>query len=172
MSGLASHTERRMVIQIFTTGGSIDKYYSTQESDFIVGEPAIGNVLDAGNVTIDYHIAPLLHKDSLDITDADRQAIVQAVRDTTHRHIVITHGTDTMVETALTLASIPDKVIVLTGAMQPAAFTQSDAPFNVGCAIMAVQTLPAGVYITMNGRIFDPQTTAKNVAADRFERIP
>lgn len=157
-----------MQIKIFTTGGSIDKRYATQESDFVVGPPQIERILRAGNVTFDYEIESLLRKDSLDVTADDRQRIVERVRATPQRRVVITHGTDAMVDTARALASIPDKVIVLTGAMQPAAFRETDAPFNVGCAIAAVQVLPDGVYLAMNGRIFDPQTTRKDVARDRF----
>jgi L-asparaginase len=155
-------------IKIFTTGGSIDKRYSTTESDLVVGLPQIERILREGNVTCDCEIEPLLQKDSLDVTADDRRRIVERVRATPHRLVVITHGTDTMVDTARALASIPDKVIVLTGAMQPAAFKETDAPFNVGCAIAAVQLLPEGVYLAMNGRIFDPQTVRKDAARDRF----
>lgn len=157
-----------MQIKIFTTGGSIDKRYSTQESDFVVGPPQVERILREGNATFDYEVESLLRKDSLDVTSDDRQRIVERVRATPHRLVVITHGTDTMVDTALALASIPGKVIVLTGAMQPAAFQETDASFNVGCAIAAVQLLPDGVYLAMNGRIFDPQTTRKNVTRERF----
>jgi L-asparaginase len=157
-----------MQIKIFTTGGSIDKHYSTQESDFVVGPPQIEHILREGNVTFDYEIESLLQKDSLGVTADDRRRIVERVQATPHRLVVITHGTDTMVDTAQALASVTDKVIVLTGAMQPAAFRASDAPFNVGCAIVAVQVLSKGVYVVMNGRIFDPQTTRKDVARDRF----
>lgn len=155
-------------IKIFTTGGSIDKYYATQESDFLVGPPQIERLLREGNVTFDYGIESLLRKDSLDITPDDRRKIVEQVRATPHRFVVITHGTDTMVDTAQALASISGKVIVLTGAMQPAAFRETDAPFNVGCAVAAVQLLPEGVYVVMNGRILDPHAVRKDVARDRF----
>lgn len=157
-----------MSIKIFTVGGSIDKRYSTQESNFVVGPPQVERILQEGNVTVDYEIESLMRKDSLDVTADDRQRIVERVRCTPHRLVVITHGTDTMVDTARALASIPGKVIVLTGAMQPAAFKETDAAFNVGCAIAAVQVLPEGVYLVMHGQIFDPQTTRKDVARDRF----
>jgi L-asparaginase len=160
-----------MKIKIFTTGGSIDKLYSTPESSFVVGEPQIGNILQEANVSLDCEIESLLKKDSLDITDDDRRLIFEKVRSDPHRHIVITHGTDTMIATAKMLGQIPDKVIVLTGAMQPAAFKQTDAAFNIGCAIIAVQTLPEGVYVVMNGRVFDPHKAMKNVDLDRFEEI-
>lgn len=157
-----------MQIKIFTVGGSIDKRYSTLESSFVVGSPQVERILQEGNVTVDYEIESLLRKDSLDVTADDRQRIVERVRSTPHRLVVITHGTDTMVDTARALAPISDKVIVLTGAMQPAAFKETDAPFNVGCAVAAVQLLPDGVYLAMNGRILDPRTTGKDVSRDRF----
>lgn len=160
-----------MTIKIFTTGGSIDKIYSTQESTFVVGEPQIGNILREANVALDFEIESLLKKDSLDITDGDRRMIFEKVKSDPHRHIVITHGTDTMILTAKMLDQIPDKVIVLTGAMQPAAFKRTDAAFNVGCAIIAAQTLPEGAYVVMNGQVFDPHRVRKNLDLDRFEEI-
>lgn len=160
-----------MVIHIFTTGGSIDKIYSTQKSTFVVGEPAIEQLLLQGNVSCGFQIEPLFRKDSLEITAGDRQVLHERVRSSPHRHILITHGTDTMIETARTLNNIPDKVIVLTGAMQPAGFVASDALFNIGCAIAALQTLPVGVYIAMNGCIFNPNHVRKNTKLDRFEAI-
>ena len=158
-----------MSVKIFTCGGSIDKVYSTEQSAFLVGEPAVGKTLDEANVTVAYEIEPLMEKDSLDMTDGDRALIVRRVGADEHRHILITHGTDTMAETARALSDVSAKTIVLTGAMQPAAFRVSDAPFNVGAAFLAVQLLPPGVYIAMNGRIFDPARAKKNVAEDRFE---
>ena len=157
-----------MHIKILTTGGSIDKRYSTEESNFVVGSPQIERLLREGNVTFDYDIESLLRKDSLDVTPEDRRKIVERVRATPHRLVVMTHGTDTMIDTARALTSVSGKVIVLTGAMQPAAFKETDAPFNVGCAIAAVQVLSEGVYLVMNGRIFDPQTIRKDVGRDRF----
>jgi L-asparaginase len=160
-----------MKVKIFTTGGSIDKYYSTKESDFIVGEPTIEKILSESNVTIDYAVESLIKKDSLDLNDDDRRLIFEKVNAEPNRHIVITHGTDTMIQTAQVLNQITGKVIVLTGAMQPSAFKVSDAPFNIGGAILSVQMLPPGVYITMNGRIFNPQEAVKNLEMDRFEEI-
>ncbi len=158
-----------MKVKIFTTGGSIDKGYSTKESDFIIGEPTIEQILIEANVTLDYEIVSLIKKDSLEISDDDRRAIYEMVKTDPNRYIVITHGTDTMIQTAQALSQIPNKVIVLAGAMQPSAFKVSDAAFNVGGAILAVQTLPEGVYIVMNGRIFNPQESIKNLELDRFE---
>ena len=158
-----------MKVKIYTTGGSIDKTYSTQESRFAVGEPQVASILEEANVTIEWEVLSILRKDSLKLTADDRRAIVEQVRQDPHHHIILTHGTDTMIDTAKALACIPGKVIVLTGAMQPAAFRRTDAPFNVGGAVIAVQTLPEGVYLVMNGQVFDPEESSKNLALDRFE---
>ncbi|MDZ7379949.1 MAG: asparaginase domain-containing protein [candidate division KSB1 bacterium] len=159
-------------IKILTTGGTIDKIYFDRKSEFQVGDPQIAEVLSEANVVVDYEIQQLMRKDSLDMTDEDRRLIRQAVEsDTAHRHFLITHGTDTMIETARTLQGIPGKVIVLTGAMQPARFRLTDAVFNIGCAFMAVQIMPPGVYIVMNGRVFYPDNTVKNVPLNRFEEV-
>lgn len=158
-----------MTIRILTTGGTIDKVYFDQKSTFQVGEPQILEVLREVNVTVPYALTPLLRKDSLELTDADRQLIRQAVDAASESRILLTHGTDTMVETARALQGIAGKTIVLTGAMQPARFRQTDAVFNIAAAFTAVQLLPPGVYIAMNGRLFDPQQVRKNVVANRFE---
>jgi L-asparaginase len=160
-----------MKIRIYTVGGTIDKVYFDSKSTFEVGEPKIGEILDEAGVTFAYSLDAILHKDSLDMTDADRQLIFDKVAADSHRLIVLTHGTDTMVETARKLVAIPDKVMVLTGAMQPARFKSSDAAFNIGCAVAAVQILSPGAYIAMNGRIFDPETSRKNRGMKRFEPI-
>jgi L-asparaginase len=160
-----------MQLEIFTTGGTIDKVYFDAKSTFQVGEPQIVEVLREANLCIDYRVIPLLRKDSLELTEDDRQVVRKAVEGSTAAHIVITHGTDTMVTTAKALGGIPGKTIVLTGAMQPARFRFTDAVFNVASAMMAAQTLPPGVYLAMNGRIFDPEKTCKNVEMNRFEEI-
>ena len=157
------------MLEIFTTGGTIDKVYFDAKSTFEVGDPQIEEVLREANLAIDYRVTPLLRKDSLELTDADRSMIRAAVEQTLSQRIVITHGTDTMITTAKNLADIPGKTIVLTGAMQPARFRFTDAVFNIASAMMAAQTLPAGVYIAMNGRIFDPRAARQNVALNRFE---
>lgn len=157
------------MLEIFTTGGTIDKVYFDAKSTFEVGDPQIEEVLHEANLAIDYRVTPLLRKDSLELTDADRSMIRAAVETTPSQRIVITHGTDTMINTAKSLGDIPGKTIILTGAMQPARFRFTDAVFNIASAMMAAQTLPAGVYIAMNGRIFDPLTARKNVALNRFE---
>lgn len=158
-----------MTIRILTTGGTIDKVYFDQKSTFQVGEPQIAEVLREVNVTVPYTLTPLLRKDSLELTDADRLLVRQAVLAAEESRILLTHGTDTMVETARALQGIAGKTIVLTGAMQPARFRQTDAVFNIAAAFTAVQLLPPGVYIAMNGRLFDPEQVRKNVAENRFE---
>ena len=157
------------MLEIFTTGGTIDKVYFDAKSTFEVGDPQIEEVLLEANLAIDYQVTSLMRKDSLELTDADRSMIRAAVDKTPSRQIVITHGTDTMINTAKNLHDIPGKTIVLTGAMQPARFRFTDAVFNIASAMMAAQILPAGVYIAMNGRIFDPLTARKNVTLNRFE---
>ncbi len=156
-------------IKILTTGGTIDKVYFDEKSTYEVGEPQIGEVLERSEVSIDYSIENLCHKDSLDLTDEDRRRIHAAICNDEHRLFVVTHGTDTMVQTARMLQDIPDKVIVLTGASQPARFRGSNAIFNIGCAVAAVQTLSPGVYVAMNGRIFDADKVCKNPETRCFE---
>ncbi len=156
-------------IKILTTGGTIDKVYFDEKSLYEVGEPQIGEVLERSDVFFDYSIATLCHKDSLDLTDEDRRRIHDAIRNDEHRLFIVTHGTDTMVQTAKMLQDIPDKVIVLTGASQPARFHDSNAIFNIGSAVAAVQTLSPGVYIAMNGRIFDAGKVRKNPDTRRFQ---
>ena len=158
-----------MKIKIFTTGGSLDKGYSTRESTFLVQDPQIGEVLDQANVAFDYEVEPLFRKDSLEITEEDRELILRKVTEDAADHILITHGTDTMALTGRRLSQVEGKTIVLTGAMQPASFKQTDAHFNIGFALAALLTLPHGVYLAMNGSIFDPHQVRKNMALDRFE---
>ena len=160
-----------MKIHILTTGGTIDKFYFDQKDSFQVGEPQIGQLLREANVTVEHDIRALMHKDSLDLTDADREAIVAAVRDTPGERFLITHGTDTMLKTAALLQErIAGKVMVLTGSMQPARLRSSDAFFNIGFAFCAAQQLGPGAYVAMNGRIFRPGAARKNVDEGRFEQ--
>jgi len=160
-----------MEIKIITTGGTIDKVYFDQKSDYQVGEPSILEILKEANVNFSYEVMSVLRKDSLDLTDEDRLLIASSVESSAQRLIVITHGTDTMIDTAKALKGVPGKVIVLTGAMQPAKFRFTDAVFNIGCAITAVQLLPEGVYISMNGQVLDPENIQKNQLRNRFEPI-
>jgi L-asparaginase len=156
-------------LTIVTTGGTIDKIYFDDKSTFQIGEPQIGEILEALGVAFTFEVLPVLRKDSLHMDDHDRSAIREAIERQPHRHVLVTHGTDTMVETAQALANLAGKVIVLTGALNPALFKGSDAVFNIGCAVGAVQTLPDGIYIAMNGRIWDPARVRKNRDANRFE---
>jgi len=160
-----------MRIKFFTTGGTIDKVYFDAKSEFEVGSPQVLEVVKDAHVTFDYEIESILRKHSPEITDADRQLVRQRVEAESCPRIVVTHGTDTMVETARALAGIPGKTIVLTGSMQPARFRVTDAVFNIGTAIGAVQSLPPGVYLAMNGRVFDPSRTRKNREQNCFEEI-
>ncbi len=154
---------------IITTGGTIDKIYFDDKSDYQVGEPQISQILHAMNVAFEFEVNALLRKDSLHMGGEDRRRIREAVLASDVKHVLITHGTDTMVDTAQVLRDVPDRTIVLTGALNPARFRDSDAVFNIGCAVGAVQCLPPGVYIAMNGRVWDPATVRKNLDANRFE---
>ena len=158
-----------MTVQIFTTGGTIDKVYFDARSNFQVGDPQIVEILKSANVTVAYTVETLFRKDSLDLTDADRAAIAVRVRETPCRHVLITHGTDTMIQTAQALHDVAEKTIVLVGSLTPARFKHTDAEFNIGFALGAVQALPPGIYLAMNGCIFNPDHVRKNRAENRFE---
>lgn len=157
------------VLQIFSCGGTIDKVYFDAKSTYEIGEPQIVTVLREANVSFEYEVHSILRKDSLDMNDEDRALVRARVEGSPGSRIVITHGTDTMAQTGRALADIPGKTIVLTGAMEPARFRVTDAIFNIGSAVAAAQTMPPGVYIAMNGRIFDARRVRKNVGAARFE---
>ena len=158
-------------LEIITTGGTIDKVYFDDQSDYQIGEPEIGKILLAMNVNFDININALMRKDSLYVDAEDRALIRRTAIASDAPHIIITHGTDTMVETARQLQDISGKTIVLTGALNPARFRDSDAVFNIGCAVGAVQSLPEGVYIAMNGAVWDPMKVRKNRKANRFEAL-
>nr|NJM01144.1 asparaginase [Desulfobacula sp.] len=158
-----------MKIKFFSVGGTIDKVYFDALSRYEVGESNLKDILQNARVNFDYEIESLLEKDSLDMTEQDRLIILRAVQDDPNDKIIITHGTDTMIETASVLGSIKDKVIVLTGAMEPAKFKTSDAMFNLGSAVAAVQVLAPGVYLAVSGRIFTPDNVQKNRVQKQFE---
>lgn len=160
-----------MKIKFYATGGTIDKIYFDAKSEYQVGAPQVEEILKDSNVAFDYEVESILHKDSLEMTDEDRQMIRQIIEKDDCDKIIITHGTDTMVETAKMLLGISKKTIVLTGAMEPARSRYTDATFNVGCAIGAVQALPEGVYIAMNGCIHKADNVRKNYDAKRFESL-
>lgn len=153
---------------IVTTGGTIDKVYFDAKSDYAVGEPQIEEVLRQAHADLPHSLLPLMRKDSLELDDADRAAIRQAVAGAPQKRILVTHGTDTMTDTARALAGISGKTIVLTGALLPARFRENDAIFNIGFALGVLQTLSPGVYIAMNGRLYDPARVRKDRAANRF----
>ena len=160
-----------MKIKIFAVGGTIDKIYFDQLSEYQVGLPNAQEILDALPIAFEYEVESLLRKDSLDMDEADRQLVFDRVAADPGTKIILTHGTDTMIQTAQKLSTIPGKCMVLTGAMEPARFRSSDAVFNVGVAVGAVLSLPDGVYIAMNGRIFDPFKCRKNRDKRMFEDL-
>ena len=160
-----------MKIKIFSVGGTIDKVYFDRLSEYQVGFPSVREILDGLPIAFEYDVESLLRKDSLDMDEADREWVLRHVAADPHSKILITHGTDTMIETAQKLSAIADKCIVLTGAMEPARFKSSDAVFNVGVAVGAVSALPNGVYIAMNGRLFDPFKCRKNRDKRMFEEV-
>lgn len=160
-----------MHLTIFTTGGTLDKVYFDAKGGYEVGAPVVRQMLENGRVTEPVEIVELLRKDSLDLTGADRALICEAVRACTSVGVIITHGTDTMVETARVLTSISGKTIVLTGALQPGRFSDSDGPFNLGMAVAVAQSAPSGVYVVANGRVFDAMRVRKNRELNRFEAM-
>jgi L-asparaginase len=152
-----------MTIKIFNTGGTIDKVYNHLDGELIFTKSNIAEILKQTRCTLKIKTQTLLLKDSLEMTNDDRKKILQACKKCTEDKIVITHGTDTMPETAKVLGkNIKNKTIVLLGAMIPYSFGNSDALFNLGTALSAVQLLPCGTYITMNGKIFSWDDVKKN----------
>ena len=157
-----------MTLKFLTTGGTIDKIYFDAKSRFEVGDSQLDHILAEALVTFDYEIVSLMRKDSLEITDEDRAVIRQFLANDPGERFVVTHGTDTMAETAEALVGLSDKTIVLTGALSPARFRSTDAVFNVGMAVAAAQTLPAGVYLAVSGRVFEAGHVRKNREEQRF----
>ena len=155
-------------ILVLTTGGTIDKNYFDALSKYQIVDSGIPALLEEARVALPFRIEEVCRKDSLELTDADRAAIVERARQAPERRIVITHGTDTMTETAKVLASIPGKTMVLTGALSPARFAETDAPFNLGMAFAAAQIAPPGVWIAMSGQVFDGLKVRKDREAGRF----
>jgi len=155
-------------LHIFATGGTIDKVYFDALSEFQVGESPLDAILREANVGFEYELTSLMKKDSLELTDGDRDTIFEAVSACDAAHVLITHGTDTMAQTGERLRAIKDKTIILTGAMQPARLRSTDAIFNVGFAIAAASLQSPGVYIAMNGRVFPAGQVRKDRAAGRF----
>ncbi len=161
-----------MNIKIFVTGGTFDKEYNELEGTLFFKETHLPEMLKLARSKLKIDIGTLMMIDSLNMTDADRKVILEKCKKTKEDKILITHGTDTMIETAKVLASsIKNKTIVLTGAMVPYKFGSSDGLFNLGSSLAFVQTLPRGVYISMNGKYFRWDNLKKNKQTSMFEEI-
>jgi L-asparaginase len=157
-------------IRIFITGGTFDKAYNELTGELFFKDSHLPEMLKLGRCNLDVQVRTLMMIDSLHMTDDDRQIILQQCRSSPESRIVITHGTDTMVETAGVLArGVTDKTVVLTGAMIPYKFGSSDGLFNLGSALAFAQTLPPGVYVAMNGRCFAWNRVRKNRQTGMFE---
>ena len=164
------------MIRIFVTGGTFDKDYNELTGSLVFKDTRLPEMLRLGRSRVEVSIRTLMMIDSLEMTDADRSLIVEQCRQTMEPRIIITHGTDTMIDTAGVLAAElgPDtqKTVVLTGAMVPYAFGSSDGLFNLGSALSFVQILPPGVYVAMNGRYFQWDCVRKNRETGVFEALP
>ena len=159
-----------MTIKVLITGGTIDKQYNELNGELIFTQSGVKDMLAQGRAKLDISYETIMLKDSLELNDDDRQKILAACLACDESQIVITHGTDTMVETSQVLAEeIKDKTVVLLGAMVPYKIKNSDALFNLGCAIAAVQSLGNGVYITMNGKVFNFDEVIKNKDLGEFQ---
>ena len=159
-------------ILILTTGGTIDKNYFDALSEYQIVESGIPALLAEARVALPFRVEEVCRKDSLELTDADLTAIAAAAREAPESRIVITHGTDTMTETAKVLAAlVPGKAIVLTGALSPARFAETDAQFNLGMAFATAQVAAPGVYIAMSGEVFEGLRVRKDRAAGKFVAI-
>ena len=161
-----------MAIRIFITGGTFDKEYNELNGELYFKNTHLPALLEMGRNKVKVSITTLMLIDSLEMTDKDREVIVHQCNDSVEDKIIITHGTDTMAETAKVLAkNIKNKTIVLTGAMIPIKFGSSDGLFNLGSALAFVQTLAHGVYVAMNGRYFNWDNVKKNKLTGRFEEL-
>lgn len=157
-------------MKILITGGTLDKQYNPLDGALIFNQSSVSEMLSQSRTTLGVTLETLMLKDSLEMSDEDRQCISHACNESSDNKIIITHGTDTMVESAHAIAAglVPNKTVVLLGAMIPYHFKGSDALFNLGCAVTAVQILSAGVYITMNGQVFDYREVQKNRTIGEF----
>jgi L-asparaginase len=155
-------------IVVLTTGGTIDKTYFDALSQYQIGESVVQKLLDIARVSYPFRIVEALRKDSLDLTPDDREVLRAKVAELQTTRVIITHGTDTMTETARAIASVSDKTIVFTGALSPARFSESDAAFNLGMAFATAQVAPPGVYIAMSGQVFRADQVRKDRNAGRF----
>jgi len=159
------------MLEILTTGGTIDKVYFDKKSNYEVGDPFVEELLHKMNVNISFMVKSLMRIDSLDMTDIHREKILNYIMNSNANNFLITHGTDSIVETAIYLKKISDKTIVLTGSLKPAIFIDNDAIFNVGSALTSAQILKNGVYIVINGQVFNPDNVRKNLEKNIFETI-
>jgi len=156
-------------ILVLTTGGTFDKIYFDALSRYEIGDPQAPRLLEEARAACVWEVRELMRKDSLDIDDADRAAIVKAVAESEATRIVVTHGSDTMTQSALALGeAAAGKTVVFTGAMAPARFAETDAPFNLGMAFAAAQVAPPGVYIAMSGTVFRADRARKDRARGIF----
>jgi L-asparaginase len=161
-----------MPLRIFITGGTFDKEYNELDGKLFFKDTHLPEMLKLGRCKVPVEIRTLMLVDSLEMTDADRQIIVEQCRKCKEDRIVITHGTDTMEETARVLGkSITDKTIILTGAMVPYKFGSSDGLFNLGSALAFAEALPHGIYVAMNGRCFMWDNVKKNKKSGEFEEL-
>lgn len=158
-------------ILVLTTGGTIDKAYFDALSEYQIVDSGIPALIAQARVALPFRVVELMRKDSLELTDADRALIAAAVREAPETRVVITHGTDTMTETAKALAAITGKTMVLTGALSPARFADTDAPFNLGMAFATAQVAAPGVWIAMSGQVFDGLNVRKDRAAGKFIKV-
>lgn len=171
-AGSMARSMTQTSILILTTGGTIDKNYFDALSEYQIVESGIPALLSEARVALPFRIEEFSRKDSLDLTAADRAELARRVAEAAEHRVVITHGTDTMTETAKVLAAaVPGKTICLTGALSPARFAQTDAPFNLGMAFAAVQVASPGVYIAMSGQLFDGCKVRKDRDAGMFVAI-
>ncbi len=161
-----------MAVRIFVTGGTFDKEYNELNGTLFFKDSHVGEMLKLARCETECEVRTLMMMDSLQMTDGDRRIILENCRSAEEDKLVITHGTDTMVQTAKMLdANIRDKTIVLTGAMIPYKFGSSDGLFNLGTAIAYAKSLPHGVYIAMNGHCFRPDNCVKNRKIGKFEKL-
>ncbi|MFN8062289.1 MAG: asparaginase domain-containing protein [Vicinamibacterales bacterium] len=159
-----------MQIRVFVTGGTFDKEYDEIRGRLFFKDTHLPEMLTRGRCRLDLSIRTLMMVDSLEMSEGDRALVAEHCRSCPESRVVVTHGTDTMVETAAVIAGVvPEKTVVLTGAMVPYAFGSSDGLFNLGSALSLVQVLPAGVYVAMNGRFFPWNTVRKNRDTGTFE---
>ncbi|MFD0848996.1 asparaginase domain-containing protein [Sphingosinicella xenopeptidilytica] len=158
-------------ILVLTTGGTIDKQYFDALSAYQITDTVIARMLDIARVTQPFSVEEITRKDSLDLDEIDRAKLLKRIETAREKRIVVTHGTDTMTDTARILSVVRSKTIVLVGALTPARFAESDAAFNLGMAFATAQIATRGVYITMNGHVFPANKVVKNRAQGAFVPI-